>query len=122
MGMKSYELGREGEEAAVIFLQQKGFLIVERNFRSQQGEVDIIARDGEFLVFVEVKNYSFRSYGAPAGAVRKNKRQSIIHAAQFYIYRKKIKDTYCRFDVVTLYRREDGSQAIELYKDAFMVN
>jgi putative endonuclease len=122
MGMESYELGREGEEAAEVFLRQKGYYIIERNYRSHQGEVDIIARDGEFLVFVEVKNYSFRSYGTPAGAVRKNKKQSIIHAAQSYIYRKKIKDTYCRFDVVTLYRRADGSRAIELYKDAFMVN
>jgi putative endonuclease len=122
MGLESYELGREGEAAAETFLRQKGYNIIERNFRSHQGEVDIIARDGEFLVFVEVKSYSARSFGTPAGAIRKNKKQSIVHAAQFYLYRKKIKDTYCRFDVVTLYRRADGSQAIELYKDAFTVN
>ncbi|MBN3032539.1 MAG: YraN family protein [Candidatus Saganbacteria bacterium] len=122
MGLESYEIGREGEAAAEVYLQQRGYRIIERNYRSQQGEVDLIAREGEFLVFVEVKNYSFRSYGAPAGAVRKNKRQSIIHAAQTYLYKNKINGTHCRFDVVTLYRRPDGSRAIELYKNAFMVN
>ena len=122
MGMESYKQGIKGEDAAERYLIQHGYRILERNYRSQQGEVDIIARDGEFLVFVEVKNYSFRSYGTPAGAVRKNKRQSVIHAAETYLYRNNIKNTYCRFDVVTIYRRMDGSRAIELYKNAFMVN
>ncbi|HVN66984.1 MAG TPA: YraN family protein [Candidatus Sulfotelmatobacter sp.] len=122
MGMQSYELGCQGEEIAEKYLLDKGYKVLERNYRSQQGEIDLIAQEGEFLVFVEVKNYSFRSYGTPQGAVRKNKKGSIIHAAETYLYRKKIKDTYCRFDVVTIYRRLDGSRAIELYKNAFMVN
>lgn len=122
MGMESYQLGKKGEEAAEIYLLQQGYEIVERNFRSQQGEIDLIARDGKFLVFIEVKSYSFRSLGSPLGAVRKNKKQSIIHAARTYIYRNKIKDIFCRFDVVAIFRRPDGSRAIELYKDAFRVN
>ncbi len=122
MGQESYEAGREGEDAAVVYLRQQGYRIIERNYRSQQGEVDIIAREGEFLVFVEVKSYSFRSYGSPAGAVRRNKKQSIIHAAQTYLYKGKIAGTYSRFDVITLYRRPDGSRALEHYKNAFMVN
>jgi putative endonuclease len=122
MGIESYEIGRDGEDAAEVFLLQKGYQIVERNYRSHQGEVDIIAREGEFLVFVEVKSYSFRSFGTPAGAIRKNKKQSIVHAAQTYLYKKKIDNIYCRFDVVTIYRRPDGSRTIELYKNAFMVN
>ncbi len=122
MGIESYQEGIKGEEAAEKYLIQHGYEILERNYRSQQGEIDIIARDGQFLVFVEVKNYSFRCYGTPAGAVRKNKKQSIIHAAETYLYRNKIKDTYCRFDVITIYRRMDGSRAVELYKDAFYVS
>lgn len=122
MGKESYELGKKGEDAAERYLIQQGYKIIERNYRSQQGEVDIIARDGQFLVFIEVKSYSFRSYGSPAGAVRKNKKQSIIHAAETYLYRNKVRDTFCRFDVLTIYRRMDGSRAIELYKDAFYVN
>jgi putative endonuclease len=122
MGTESYELGKLGEDAAERYLLQSGYEILERNFRSQQGEVDIIARDGEFLVFVEVKSYSFRSYGSPAGAVRKSKKQSIIHAAQTYLYKNRIDNIYCRFDVVTIYRRTDGSRIIDLYKNAFTVN
>ena len=122
MGMESYQLGQEGEGIAEQYLLKQGYQIIEKNFRSQQGEVDLIARDGDYLVFVEVKSYSYRSYGSPVGAVRKNKKQSVIHAARTYLYKKKIKDTYCRFDVVTIYRKMDGSQAIELYKNAFMVN
>jgi putative endonuclease len=121
MGMESYQLGQEGEGAAAKYLEQKGYEIIERNYRSQQGEIDLIAREAGFLVFVEVKSYSFRSLGSPAGAVRKSKRESIVHAAQTYIYKQKVKDTYCRFDVLTIYRRLDGSRAIELYKNAFTV-
>jgi len=122
MGRESYELGKQGEATAEQYLQQKGYEIIERNFHSQQGEIDLIAKEGDFLVFVEVKSYSFRSYGSPVGAVRKAKKQSIIHAARTYLYKKSIKNTNCRFDVVAIYRRYDGSTAIELYKNAFMVN
>jgi putative endonuclease len=122
MGMESYRQGIKGEEIAEKYLIQQGYKILERNFHSQQGEIDIVAREGDFLVFVEVKSYSFRSYGSPVGAVRKSKKQSIIHAAQTYLYKNNIKNTYCRFDVLTIYRRMDGSRAIELYKDAFYVS
>jgi putative endonuclease len=122
MGIESYNNGRSGEEIAGKYLTQHGYQIIERNFRSQQGEIDIIAKDGQFLVFVEVKSYSFRCLGSPAGAVRKAKKQSLIHAAETYLYRKRIKDTFCRFDVLTIYQRMDGSRAIELYKNAFGVN
>jgi len=119
MGMESYNLGLKGEETAEKYLVQQGYAILEKNFHSQQGEIDLIARDGKFLVFVEVKNYSFRSLGSPLGAMRKSKRDSILHAAQTYLYKKNIKDTFCRFDVVTIYRKLNGAQAIELYKNAF---
>lgn len=122
MGEVSYKLGLVGEEIAASFLIQRGYTILEKNFRSQQGEIDIVARDGEFLVFIEVKSYSFLSYGSPVGAVRKNKRQSIIHAARYYLYSNNIKNQDCRFDVVAIYRRRDGSRAIELYRHAFGVN
>lgn len=122
MGQESYELGISGEEIAEKYLTQHDYKILERNFRSQQGEIDIIARHQQFLVFVEVKNYSFRSLGTPLAAVRKNKKQSIIHAARTYLYKKNIRNTFCRFDVITISRRRDGSRAIELYKNAFGIN
>jgi putative endonuclease len=121
MGLESYKLGMKGEEAAEKYLAQEGYQILEKNFHSQQGEIDIVAWDGKTLVFVEVKNYSFRSFGSPLGAIRKSKRESIIHAARTYLLKNKIKDIDCRFDVVTIYRKPNGSRAIELYKNAFMV-
>ncbi|MGB9613099.1 MAG: YraN family protein [Candidatus Margulisiibacteriota bacterium] len=122
MGWESYKQGLKGEEIAAKYLEQLGYKILERNFHSQQGEIDLIACDGEFLVFVEVKNYSFRSFGKPAASIRKSKKESIIHAARYYLYKNKIKGINCRFDVVSIYRRSDGSVAIDLFKNAFMVN
>jgi putative endonuclease len=121
MGIESYKQGVKGEAIAEGYLARQGYRILERNFHSQQGEIDIIAYDQKVLVFVEVKNYSFKSYGSPLGAVRKSKRESIIHAARTYLLKHRIKGVDCRFDVVTIYRQENGARAIELYKNAFMV-
>lgn len=122
MGRQSYFLGREGEEIAQHYLVKQGFRIITTNFRSAQGELDIIAQDGAFLVFVEVKSYSFRSYGTPVGAVTKTKKRSLIHAAKTYLLRKGVKNAYSRFDVVTVFNKPDGSQVIEHYKNAFTIN
>lgn len=122
MGQESYDQGRIGEEIAEKYLQQKGYRIIERNFHSQQGEIDLVATEGEVLVFVEVKNYSFRSLGSPLGAIRKSKRESVIHAARTYLYKKGIKNKYCRFDVITIYRKTDGSRSVELFRNAFYAN
>jgi putative endonuclease len=119
MSQDSYNQGIKGENRACLYLQQQNFKILERNFHSQQGEIDIVARDGEFLVFIEVKNYSFRSLGSPLGAIRKSKKESIIHAAQTYLYKNGIKDTNCRFDVISIYRKFNGQTVIDHIKDAF---
>jgi putative endonuclease len=119
MGMESHQLGLEGEAIAEKWLIQRGYRIIERNFHSQQGEIDLVGKEGGFLVFVEVKNYSFRSLVSPLGAVRKSKRESIIHAARAYLHKNKVKGEYCRFDVVAIYRRLDGSRAVDLIKNAF---
>ncbi len=121
MGRLSYQLGIKGEETAKIFLEQKGFEIIDRNFRSQQGEIDIIAKDKEYLVFVEVKSYSFRSFSTPIYAVRKSKRDSIIHAARFYLLKNKLFNTPCRFDVVAIYRKFSGETIIDHIKNAFFI-
>ncbi len=119
MGLKSYLAGIKGEELAEQYLSQRGYQIIERNFHSQQGEIDLVAKDQDVLAFVEVKNYSFRSFGSPLGAVRKSKRQSIIHAARTYLYKKAVANTFCRFDVLIIYRDRCNRLAVELYKDAF---
>lgn len=119
MGKISKQNGCEGEKQAEDYLISHGYKVVERNFHSSQGEIDLIAYDGDFLVFVEVKNYSYRSYGSPVGAVRKAKRQSLIHAAQTYLYKNQVRNQNCRFDVITIYRKYDGSKKLEHYRNAF---
>ena len=122
MSIQSKIIGDEGEQIACEHLLSLGYQIIERNFHSSQGEVDIIAKDGQFLIFVEVKSYSFASFGTPVGAVRAAKKKSIVHAAQTYLQKNNIKDVYCRFDVITIYRSYDWKMNIELYKDAFQIN
>jgi putative endonuclease len=121
MSETSKQMGAEGEDFAVGYLVESGFEIIARNFHSSQGEIDIIARDDDFLVFVEVKNYSYKSYGSPVGAIRKAKKQSLIHAAQTYLYKNRIMNQNCRFDVITIYRGYNGSQKLEHYRNAFGV-
>lgn len=117
MGLESFVSGKVGEDLAVDYLSKKGYMIIDRNFHSSQGEVDIIAKDGAFLVFVEVKNYTVRSLGTPLGSLRRSKRESIIHAATTYIYKNNIRNVNCRFDVLAIYNME----RFELIKDAFYV-
>ena len=119
MSRLSYELGIIGEEAACKYLEQQGFEILGCNFRSQQGEIDIIARDGKYLVFVEVKSYSYRSLTTPIYAVQKNKRGSIIHAARYYLHKNKLYNRPCRFDVVAIYKKFSGQTTIDHVKNAF---
>lgn len=118
MSLQSYSIGKQGEDIACSFLSQKGYEIIERNFHSQQGEIDIVAKEGKFLVFVEVKNYTFRSIGSPLAAVNRAKRQSMIHAARTYLMKNKIQNMYCRFDVLAIYNYE----TYNLIKDAFHVS
>ena len=122
MGKESTTLGKEGEAIAVQYLAEHGYQVIDRNYRSQQGEVDIIARDGDFIVFVEVKTYSIGSFGTPLGAVRKAKKESIIHAARTYLLKNNIKDINCRFDVLAIYRSWKGITSYDLIKDAFHVS
>ncbi|MBU1026653.1 MAG: YraN family protein [Candidatus Margulisbacteria bacterium] len=122
MGLESYQLGKKGEEIAEEYLRNLGYEILEKNYHSSQGEVDLIAKDQDCLVFVEVKSYSYRSFGSPAGAVGITKKKSIIHAAEAYLYKNNIKDVYSRFDLITIYKKYNGQQIIEHFKDAFYVN
>lgn len=121
MGSESYQLGLAGEEQAANYLQKVGYKIITRNFRSQQGEIDIIAWEKDFLVFIEVKNYSYKSYGTAIGAISQSKKRSLIHAARTYLYKMKIGQAYCRFDVLAIYQQYDGPKSFELIQNAFVL-
>lgn len=89
------------EEAAASYLQEQGFKILQRNFSSRFGEIDLIAKEGKYLVFVEVKYRATDSGGHPLEAVDARKRRRICKTAEFYLLRYGYaEDTPCRFDVV----------------------
>ncbi len=104
------------EDIAADYLTKHGFLILDRNFQRRIGELDIVAMDGEVLVFLEVKYRSGDSYGRPEDAVGVFKQQTIRRMAQMYINVRHIPDdTTCRFDVIAI----DGRGEVMHYKNAF---
>jgi putative endonuclease len=94
-------VGRWGEQAATEYLEKQGYIILERNFRSAHGEVDIIARQGNALVFVEVKARSSNRYGLPEYSVTPKKRMHLMSAAQEYILAHPEYSTW-RLDVIAV--------------------
>lgn len=111
-------LGTKQEQLAAEYLRAQGYLILETNFRCRQGEIDLIARDGNHLVFVEVKYRTDSRAGEPEEAVTPAKQRTIQQVARFYLYCHRLPETTaCRFDVVAIKGEE-----IRVIKDAFEVN
>jgi putative endonuclease len=113
------DLGRRGEEAAALYLASLGFDILERRFRTAAGEIDIVAREGDTLAFVEVKSRSSVSCGRPAEAVGSRKRVRLLRAAALYLLGHGGPDQPCRFDVVEILKPGDGDLRVRLIRDAF---
>jgi putative endonuclease len=93
-------IGKVGEDLAEEFLVNKGYEIIQRNYRYGHGEIDIIASDRETLVFIEVKTRNNLEFGPPELAVTKSKQRQIRKIAESYLFEKEIKDTDCRIDVI----------------------
>lgn len=109
-------LGTDKEELAMEYLKEQGYRILNHSFRCRIGEIDIVAKDGGYLVFIEVKyRKTSAASGLPEYAVSKSKMRTISRVATYYLMKeKKGMDTPCRFDVVAI----DGDQ-IRLHKNAF---
>ena len=112
------DFGKLGEELAVDYLTGKGYEILERNWRNVHKEIDIIAKEGKFLVIVEVKTRQSDEYGEPDIAVTRKKQRMLIAAANAYITRKGL-DMETRFDIISIVFR-DGEPVIEHIEDAFL--
>jgi putative endonuclease len=112
-------LGRKGEDLAHRFLKSKGFHILARRFRlpDGSGEIDIVAREGESIVFVEVKTRRTSEYGSPERAVGSEKEKKLIRAARSYLLRAGADWSQARFDVITVVVTNRPS--ISHYRDAF---
>ena len=102
MSLAKKKLGAAGEDLAVSKLKKMGYKILERNFRCRLGEIDVIARDGDSLVFVEVRTRSMPSFGDPAESISWQKRRKITRLAGWYVSAKKWETFPVRFDVVAV--------------------
>lgn len=113
------KIGRSGEESAERFLRGKGMQVVERNYRCPHGEIDLIMRDGETLVFVEVRRRASTSYGTPAETVSIAKQRKLTAAAQHFLLSQKISSRQSmRFDVVGIVAGGKG-ETVDWIANAF---
>lgn len=110
--------GDKGEEIAARFLMNAGYAILERNYRNRIGEIDIIAKMGKVLVFVEVKTRRTDRFGRPSEAVDFRKRHKITNVARCYVKDNDMEDCHCRFDVVEV-MGVGGSWSVNHIKEAF---
>lgn len=115
------ELGERGEKIASCFLERRGLKIVERNFAVRQGEIDLIARDKEEWVFVEVKWRSSRRFGLPEDSITASKKRKIIQAVQAYLQTNKLEGQDYRIDVVVIEEVESGKPVVRYYPYALSV-
>jgi len=112
-------LGHYGEELAERYLRRQGYKILERNFRTRLGEIDIIAKDGRTICFIEVKARRSNFSGTPFEAVSRSKQIKLAKVALNYLKFKKIDDCPLRFDVVAVMRSRNTGDTIEILKNAF---
>jgi putative endonuclease len=124
--MTTKQTGDQGEALAADYLEQQGYRILERQFRFERSEVDLICfqpaaryEDGGELVFVEVKTRSGLGYGRPEEAVTENKKRHLLLAAEAYLHEMRMDGMPCRFDVVAIVLHPDRPPEIEHFRDAF---
>jgi len=117
--MRSHKLGKEGEDFAAEFLEARGYVILKANYRTRIGEIDIVAREGEVICFIEVKTRQDDGWDA-FEAVDKRKQYKIRRVAQqFLINELNTEDVPARFDVLGIRSTRSGTLEGELLKDAF---
>jgi len=113
------QFGNRGEDIAVDYLEGKGFEIIERNYHYGHGELDIIAKDKNVLVFVEVKTRKNLEFGPPELAITKNKQRQVRKVAEAYLIEKNITDTDVRIDVVAILIQKNIPPKITHIENAF---
>jgi putative endonuclease len=112
-------LGKSGEDLACQELARQGYAILARRYRTRYGEIDIVARDGPTIVFIEVKARTSDRYGDPAESVTLHKQARITAMAGDFIGRRGLAGAPCRFDVVTVRFGLHGKLEVEVIKAAF---
>ena len=114
-----HRLGDEGERLAERFLERRGLKTIARRFTTPVGELDLVMRDGETVVFVEVKTRRDRDFADPQDAVNVPKQRRLTRAAQWFIHDRRWEHRPCRFDVVAVTLAAGADPQIEHFPDAF---
>lgn len=119
--MRTTSSGRKGEQLAASYLKRKGYAIIANNYRRAHGEVDIIAKDGETLVFVEVKSRKNRAFGNPIDAVNPVKQKRLQFMARQYMAERELCHVNVRFDIVEILWGDTAKQTVKIHhvKNAF---
>ena len=112
-------IGRDAEDAAARYLARSGFRIIGRNVRFFEGEIDLVCREGDVYVFVEVKCRRVAWGGTPAAAVSWWKQRRLVRLAHHYLKWLRVRDARCRFDVVAVSRGDSGAYKIRHIRSAF---
>ena len=121
MPSKAQITGKLGEDAAAIYIQENGFVILDKNYRVKNAEIDIIAKDKDTIAFIEVKTRKTLRRGLPAESVNYPKQKKIISAALYYIRENNINNTRLRFDVIEVFDK-NGFHEMNLIKNAFQAS
>ena len=113
-GPSTLQTGEAAETLACRYLEQQGLVLMERNYRCRTGEVDLIMRDGDCIVFVEVRSRHNSRYGTPAETITRTKQRRLCRAASYYLLTHHC-NAPCRFDVIAILQQ----QQLEWIRDAF---
>lgn len=118
MTLARQDLGKFGEDLACAELVDQGYRILERGYRTRSGELDIVAKHGDYFVFVEVKARQDDSFGDPEAAVTPRKQQKLVWMATDYLARHGLDNVPCRFDVVGI-NTQTSPPTVTIIPDAF---
>lgn len=117
--MSTTDKGKKAEDLAVVHLEQKGYKIMERNYRFMKSEVDIVAYHNFMIIFIEVKYRSNTTYGRPEEYVTEAQQKRIYEAAEAWLYERKMEGSPVRFDVVSIVKHDDTTFNINHIEKAF---
>lgn len=116
------DIGDQGENLAASVLREAGYRVLERNYRFERNEVDLVCCDPEEddeIVFVEVKTRTGTGFGPPEASVTRDKQQALVHVARGYLHERELEGTSARFDVIGILLTDDEPQ-VKHYKNAFL--
>lgn len=116
----SRQIGNEGEELAAAYLESKGYTILEQNYHFERAEVDIVAYNESFIIFVEVKKRATNWFGEPEEYIDDEKMENVYKAAEAWIYERKMDGAPVRFDVISILQKDSEAPDIKHFKNVFV--